>query len=479
MKLIKKEKMNESFSAGKAGWVVEKLGGILSRKIGETVLFASIPYLYENDYGTFAGYLGSVGGGRLYLKINFSLGKSDSVSSVDVYGKKPDTPLYTLSMNALNIVEVIDVLVGELIEDGEVSEMIVESFKDRVLLGKDKLDEHRGAPTKDPKKMVYIIERWVDEDPDAYGVLSKKSLTDLYSRYFLKWANDKPNYKEIKYYLFSKIVKKYFLERGIENRTLKPRKKGRKERAIKDPILAAEFEEILEDISWEDKFEFLEGSVKQVIQGNIHSAIIIGNPGSGKTHTVEEVLETSNADYKLYKGGLKSIADVIRILYNNRGTTSKRPILVFDDLDAIFKKDQNILKAALENRPDRVITYVDVSQYKKSNKDAIPAQFDFYAGLIFIVNDGKIVDPAVASRSLTLDVELSNDQMIDKMKKSLKEYMPTVAMAVKQKALQYLLEKAPGIVAVDYRSLEKVIISMQIAPKKWEVLALTFLKSIE
>lgn len=459
--------MKEAFTSGKAGMVVEKLGNILGKRIGEPIIFSEVPIMYENAYGTFAGYLGSISNGRLYLKINFKLTSSDSITSVDFYNDDVSQPLYTVDMDGLNIVQIVNTIVEELLEDDEIDDRILESTlepEQRFLL-------ERGRPSKPVEDYIYIIDKWVEEDSRVLKDLQSKSLSDVYSDSFIKWVSDKPRYKEeLKYYFFAKVVKMFLIGRGLTNKTFKKRKKGSQERQVSDPILQAQFEEVVENISWEEKFEFLRGAIAQMYMGDeVRSIFIYGDPGSGKTHEVTNTLEDLNAEYKIYKGGVKNTDDLIRILYNNREGT----ILVFDDFDSAIKKDPNIFKAILDNKPVRELTYVDVKRGK--NMEDIPPKFEFTSGIIFISNIPK-VDKAVASRSIVIELSLSNEEMIDKMEKTLEKYRPEVPMETKKKALDYAREIAPGVVSIDYRMMDNIIVAMKIS-KNWRKMSLLLMQS--
>lgn len=461
--MIKIKKFEEAFTAGSASTVVQKLGVVLSKKIGEPISFASVPLLYQNAYGSFAGYLGSVSKGRLFLKINFKLTSSEAISSIDFYESDVSVPEYTIETTGLNIIQIVDLIIGEFIEDGELDDSLMESAsKVKPFL------KERGRPTKNPEEFVKVINRWVEEDSRVLNDLQNKSLADIYSNQYLKWASDKPAYKEIKYGLFAKVVKFFLLERGLTNKTFRKRKKGSKERAVEDPIMEAQIEELVSTISWEEKFEFLRGSIAQMYANKIQSIFIYGDPGSGKTHEVTKTLDKMNADYELYTGGVKTTDDLIRLLYVNR----EDKIIVLDDLDAIKKSSANILKAALQNQVSRTITYVNRSKATSE----IPSQFEFTSGIIFISNDPN-PDPAIASRSINIEISLSNEEMINKIETSLKEFMPEVDLKTKQEALDYAREISPGVKTIDFRVLNSIIVAMQISAN-WRKMSLLMIQSM-
>lgn len=461
----------EAFKAGQAVTVVEKLGGILSRKIGKKIKFATTPMKYQNDYGSFAGFLGSVGNSG-YIILEFLLTKSDvpySWSFYETLGGKPD---YTVDIQGLNIVQVVNNIVENLSEDGIVDiEPTQLSASDNREIKFKVLDERR-PPIGSVEDWIPVIEKWVAQEPKVLDLLQKESLPKVYSENFMKWVKDKPRYAELKYYLFSKVVKRFLLQRGLTNKTLKPRKKGSKARYIEDPVMNAQMQDVVESMSWRKKFDKLEKYIKGLVNNMVQSIYLYGTPGSGKSKTVIDTLDSENVDYKVYKGGVKGTDELVQILYNNRDNT----IMVFDDFDSVRRnKDQvNILKSALENAPVREITWAT----KAKRGFNFPPQFEFSSGVIFISNDPRL-DSALASRSINLEISLNADQMIDKMNATLAEFMPEVSMNIKKKALDFASEVAGGVAGgIDYRILQSIIVAIQIDPDDWKSTAQLVLASL-
>jgi len=462
--------LQEAFGSGKAASVAEKLGNILGRKIGYNINMSDIPLAYGNAYGEFAGYLGAVSNG-MFIKINFKLSGSDSIESFDMYlDGLSDTPSYTVETSGLNIIQIVNLMVENLIDDGEVDERVLEeSFG---IEYKNKIEE-RGS-LSDTDSVIEVIGRFVQEDKSRLKDLQSKPVPEIFTGIWGDWVSDKPNY-QIKFYLFSKSLKQYLLGNGLTNKNFRQRKKGSKEREVTDPVLAAQFDSVIESMSWTEKFEFLRGSIEQLAKGYINSIYLAGSPGSGKSKETLDTLDRLGVAYKLYKGNvIKSTDDLIRILYNNADNT----ILVFDDADAALKKvDPNIWKTVLENSKNRVLTYLDVKRGGNKNMADIPPKFEFSSSVIFISNSPKI-DSAIASRSFTLNIDLSNDEVLNKIESTLKAFMPEVDMKIKQEALTYAKEISPGIEAIDYRVMEKIIISMKISPGNWRKTVLWMLKSM-
>jgi hypothetical protein len=456
------ESLKESFSGGSSASIAKKVVNVLGRKIGLSFEVSDIPFDYDNSYGSFKGYLARANN-DLFVKINFLLGGSDTIVSFDVYLEGFDeSPSYTIETEGLNIIEIVNLVTENLIEDAEVSEYALE----------EKVIKERSNLTN-AEDIVLIIDKWVKGNKEVLSNLQKEAVPEIFSGVWQEFVEDKPNYQNIKFYIFSQALKQYLLSKGMTNKTYRKRKNGSKERPIEDPVLAAQFENILESISWEEKFNVLKGAIKAVVDGDIQALFEFGDPGSGKSYTTIETLDSLGVKYNLYKGGFKGNDELIRVLYNHR----EGEILCFDDADSSLQKtDINIWKAALENVPVRTITFVDTK--RKGGMKDVPQKFEFSSGVIFISNDRKL-NSAVASRALTLEITLSNAEVINKIEKTLSDFRPEVSLNVKKEALNYLQEISAGVRTVDYRVLDKVLIAMKISPSNWKKTALMFIKALD
>lgn len=459
--------LQESFAGGSSASVAEKLVGILGRRIGTSFNFSDLPVDYSNSYGSYKGYYAQANNG-LAIKVNFSLGSSDSIVSIDVYlDGIDDTPSYTLETDDLNIVQIVNLVSENLVEDGEASEAILETIEEK----KNVLKE-RGPVTKEDD-VVAIIDKWVKENRDILKDLQKEAVPDIYNSLWSDWVADKPNY-QIAYYLFAKGLKMYLLKNGMTNKTYRQRKKGSKERVVEDPVLAQQLQDIVDSISWKEKFEFVDKVLNDVVDGNIKSVIIRGSPSSGKSQQVITTLENAGAKYKLYSGGVKNVEALIKLLYVH--AEEEDFIYCFDDFDSILKDTDmvNIFKAILQNTTNRVVTYLKSGEIKKQKQEE---RFEFFPACIFISNKPK-VDAAIEARSVVLDIYLSNDDMIEKINDTLENFRPEIDMKTKKMALDFAEEVSKGVVAIDYRMLDNILRAMQLSPGNWKKMALWMMRSV-
>lgn len=471
-KLIRKgseiiiSELQEAFGSGKASSVAEKLFNILGRKLGMSFNFSEIPMGYENSFGTFAGYLGLTSDG-LCLRINFKLSGSDSIESFDLFlSGISDQPDVTVETNGLNIIQIVDLISETLVDENEVDEYVLE----------ESTIQERSNFSK-PEEIIYILEKWVTENKDIISILQKKAVPEIFSDEWQTYVSDKPNYKEIKYYIFSKALKQFLLGRGMTNKTYRARKNGSKERQIEDPILASQIDDIVAALSWKEKFAFIDLVVEDATKGKTKSIIVKGSPGSGKTHQVLQTLDSLNADYRIYSGGVKNLDALILLLYKHADADDR--VLVFDDFDSVLSQvdSSNIFKAILQDSPERIITYVDVGRDTKKNMKDIPQRFIFKPSIIFITNKTKM-DSAIESRSIVLDITLTNDEMLEKIEDTLESYRPEVDMSMKRTALEFCQEIAKGVKTLDFRMMDNVLRAMQLSPANWKKIALWMMKSV-
>lgn len=212
-----------------------------------------------------------------------------------------------------------------------------------------------------------------------------------------------------------------------------------------------------------DVFEEIRYKVLQVVYGYGISLIITGQGGLGKSYEVEQALEESNKKYKFISGGITT-AGLFELLF-----TSNDQLLVFDDCDSVFDNQDsvNILKSALDSKKKRIVsreikTHFDtegmtqndiMSNYKgdpsiadnknlvdPKNKGKLPKNFQYNGRVIFISNL-KIdkIDPVLITRSSAhIDVDLTHDKIIERMKKVIRKIRPGVPYEKKEKVLRLM-----------------------------------------
>lgn len=459
--------IKEAFRSGYAPTAVEKIANILGRRIGKSMYPSYLPKEYQNSYGKFAGYYIMVGNGERAVRINFLLGQSDYVSSVDIFTGISAIPSLTIEFQKSdNIVSVIDTtesaLLGELTEGVRMGEAGRKSFA------------------------LEVVTKWVEDDPDNLEAIQTQRISTLYPQ-FETWVENVGE-RPVSQSSFINQVKTYMNEKGIGNRYSHAglKKKGVSESPLTDKKQANEWEQKFK-MTVEERFDQINAFVDLLTNNWANGVIITGAAGIGKTYTVLERLNNIGLKYKYTSGGVKDAKSLYKYLYAHRDGE----ILVMDDIDDVLlnKTGQNILKAVLDRNTQKpnVVTYLDKEFMTPRPK--VPSSFEFTSGIIFISNlPRKKFNQAVISRSLNVDLDLSKEEILQRIKEKLADFPPYYEEGAKisegeflerkKEVLSFLMRNAKEINRIDFRSFEQaVVMRLTGAPnwKKWVVTALNAL----
>lgn len=214
----------------------------------------------------------------------------------------------------------------------------------------------------------------------------------------------------------------------------------------------------------ETVFEDLETYVKMVIKGTQPSLLITGSPGVGKTYSVLQILKEEGLkkgeDY-IHIKGRSTAAGMVITLFEENGK-----LLVFDDCDSVFGNPDgvNILKGALDSYGERDISWLVGKPLKTADGQKIPKHFTFTGRIIFISNlPQRKIDDAIKSRSFVLEVALTPEDMIKKMKKDLPNVHKEVPLVTREKAMNFVerVAKHAKNLELNMRTLVKAIKILQ------------------
>jgi len=202
----------------------------------------------------------------------------------------------------------------------------------------------------------------------------------------------------------------------------------------------------------DQRFQFVSDIVKMVAGRKTPSAIITGDGGLGKTYSVVKALKecglkdmteflsesdigavTMTSQMFTVIKGYSTAKALYRVLYENRNST-----VVFDDCDSVLKDPDalNLLKGALDSFDKRFITW-----NAEMRDDQLPRLFQFKGGIIFISNmSPEKLDQALKTRSMCMDVSMTLEQKIQRMRTIMKcdEFLPGVPMSYKEEALEVI-----------------------------------------
>lgn len=216
------------------------------------------------------------------------------------------------------------------------------------------------------------------------------------------------------------------------------------------------------------RFEFIEEVTRMVVAGESNSVIITGSGGLGKTFTVMECLKQegldevyfeesdeedaapARGDYEIVKGYVTPKA-LYRLLYNNR-----ERLIVFDDCDSVWNDDTTVslLKAALDSYDTRNIAWFSEL---KGDGDDLPQRFEFKGKIIFVSNLKLTdLDQAVLSRCLYVDVSMTPQEKVARIKKLKAVIHPEMPMKQKDECIALIEEHAEHIGDLNIRTMLKV-----------------------
>jgi hypothetical protein len=206
--------------------------------------------------------------------------------------------------------------------------------------------------------------------------------------------------------------------------------------------------------------------VTMVAKKTIASAIITGQGGLGKTHTVLKSLKAQNLidttdlaqfeegarinsekSFRIVKG-YSTAKGLYRTLFEGNGQ-----VLVFDDCDSVLKDPValNLLKGALDSYGDRWISWN--ADFKD---DDLPKSFKFTGAIVFISNmDLDRVDQAVKTRAMCVDLSMTTEQKVERMEALVvdKEFLPEFDVQYKKDAIAFIREVMNDVSNLSLRSL--------------------------
>ena len=232
------------------------------------------------------------------------------------------------------------------------------------------------------------------------------------------------------------------------------------------------------------RFGFVEKLVNMVATGVQPSAVITGEGGLGKTFTVTKTLAENGykdisdlAEFQVgavvqkskcftMVKGYSTAKGLYRTLFENNNS-----IIVFDDCDAVLKDPValNLLKGALDSYGKRIISW-----NADMRDDDLPRSFNFEGRVIFISNmDQDKIDQAIRSRSMMIDLSMSQDQKIDRMEyiAASTDFMPEYDTKVKTDAMALIKELKSEAKEISLRTLISVCKIRAANPKDYKDLA--------
>lgn len=259
---------------------------------------------------------------------------------------------------------------------------------------------------------------------------------------------------------------------------------------LKDPIFKPTLVERLEIVRniRQDASDF----IKDVIDGTYGSALIYGNPGTGKTTLVQEALRQhgliQDKHFLIARSHITPVMLYVALYHTRR----KGQFLVLDDCDTILSSEigLNMIKAATDET-FREIRF-DSTYNLKGITENIPNHFDYNGTIIITTNitphtgRGKLAQHMNAIRSRCVSFALASENNMDAYAHlfhliynhdMLGQQFPSLKWDQKIDILKFLLENIDDVRMLDLRKPIHIVQTMLKHPKEWRSKARRILRT--
>lgn len=233
----------------------------------------------------------------------------------------------------------------------------------------------------------------------------------------------------------------------------------------------------------------LDKLVAAVADNKVNSLIVAGAPGLGKSYEVNRILiQINNGDYGyvFHRGYIKA-THLFRLLWENRASGQT---IVLDDVDSIFADETalNILKAALELKETRMVSWGSEKQFTDQDGEEIPRYFDYQGNVIFLTNlnfselaagnnKNSAHLSALQSRSLVLDLKIKTKrEIMAKVKLTVRDGMlrsKGLTEPEENELLAFMNEHLEKMKEISLRSMEKLAALFLMDKTDWKPMART------
>jgi hypothetical protein len=465
-----------SFNSSKIERILTLFNKVLSKRIKKQITGNPSAYVdFQTKEGRFHCFTYYYGVG-LSIVYRVSFKNSATFDSIDFYfkpyslesGLKPSLRLDDIQ--GLNIVQLINTVTQILITKRSMEDVV---FTESKKSNKNLLFEAQGISdlgfaenirslvgdfllSLKGKDLKFALETINKDDGKMY-----QKLHLMYNAY-RKANKEKPD----KYYTnFRATIKKQLVisgERKGKIVSAKPPKVTKQKYMsrvveIEDDAEAKAYRDSLKG-TVKQRFEEVEDRVKSVINNKRKGLVIVGDPGVGKTWTVEQVFKDNgyteyegndqviweedeesgkqvplmpqmpDDQYYLLKGSVTPAALYSYMYMFNDG------IILVDDTDSALKRDPNLIKAAIENRDRRKVSRgTKAAIVNKASSDPFPPSFLYTGRIIFISNLGlEDIDSAIFSRGGVTELSLTANEIVDRAKLLKSKFVTKLSISSKQ-----------------------------------------------
>lgn len=428
---IKFGKVAEAFRHEMAQSVVTKMCNVIGRRLGKNIKPFFPGYITKNRDGEFATYSCFINGDKSKcFALNFKTnGSSDEIWSIGICNDVQRFYVQNteIKLNGFNVVQVVD-QIADILSGNE--NLYFESVKLSTVNGKT------FRPVQERTTFVDICAVWLKENPNFVPQIASDSFDyEAHINEFNDFTHSRFN--------FNRVLKtpglRYYCKQAFEaNPKLGNASKipsvtvtsAPAPTAVGAPVTTV-YDDLIDEVFNADAdttWETYEQYVALVATGKRNALIAYGMPGTGKTYNAKRVLIEHGIPFDDGYGGnvLSSTIPDIPALMTFLWHTKDEQVVVFDDVDNLLAKGSdvraNICKKLFDSPEVRHIGFNKVIKDKETGED-IPPVFDYKARVIMLSNKPKdFFDPAVISRSLTIELNFTVEEMLELIKKKL-EYL--------------------------------------------------------
>lgn len=503
-----------SFNSSKIARILLLFNKVLSKRIKQIVTGDPEAYTdYQNKEGKFHCFEYFYGKGKsIVYKIHFK--NSATFHSIDFYfkpyaledGRKASLVLDDIQ--GLNIVQLIDTVTQIVRTEKSIEDVV---FTESKKSNKRVLRESQGIKdlsfaenirslvgdfllSLKGKDLKFALDTINSDDGKMY-----QKLHALYNVYRKK-NKEQPD----KYYTnFRSTIKKQLIVSGERKGKIisaKPPKVTKQKyvvRVIEDDENVKEFRDSIKG-TVKERFEEVEDTVQEVVDAQRNGFLLLGDPGIGKTWTVQQVLNDNG--YSEYEGEDKVIweedeetGSQVALMpqmpenqyYLLKGSVTPAALysymymfngglILVDDTDSALKKDPNLIKAAIDTYPRRKISKgTKTAIVNKGNADPFPPSFLYTGRIIFISNlYVNQIDSAIFSRGGVFELNLSSNEIVERAKGLIPKFVQKVGITKKEceETLQHVLKvnQTLKIPKLDLRIFEMCLLKRKSKAKDWK-----------
>lgn len=381
--------LEASFSTEQTKRAFKNIISLVSRKVGKKFMGGAVPLKFKRKGANYYGYTYYTDNKAVRFNLA-ATGGSTSILSVDVWTSPAQKPqlMADIQDQGLNLVQTVN-LVAQMLK----------GKKGEIEVDKDVSDD-AGSDEQDPfmkKRSAKDAEEMAatHEDEYEYRYINLGETVEMVNE-----ARGRKPVRRIKVKYKKRGQQK---EEPVESTSARPTTRGKYAKRVNVRSAYDETSELEQKFQANplfgragvESFDQIEAFTKSVINGRRMGLLITGDPGVGKTFTVQKMLDKAGSHYEEFKGNIKSATNLYSLLFDNNDPNK---ILVFDDCDSVLQDEAQteILKGALDDKKIRLISYI-------AKNLMTPEEY-----IKYLIAEGKKEDAVAYANS----VKLQNDPKI-------------------------------------------------------------------